>query len=64
MFASGFAWSAYGVAPDVLEKLLTILPESITSRLPAARAAFEARSERAFGPSKPGASTTADPDWI
>jgi hypothetical protein len=64
MFASGFAWSAYGVAPDVLEKLLAILPESITSRLPAARAAFEARSERAFGPSKPGASTTADPDWI
>lgn len=64
MFAGGFAWSAYGVAPEVLEKLFGILPESIMSRLPAARAAFEARCERAFGTSKAGTSRTADPDWI
>jgi hypothetical protein len=64
MFASGFAWSAYGVAPAVVEALFGILPESITSRLPAARAAFEARCERAFGASKAGSSKTADPDWI
>jgi Hemerythrin HHE cation binding domain len=64
MFAGGFAWCAYGVAPEVLAKLFAMLPESITSRLPAARAAFEARSERAFGSTKAGASQTADPDWI
>jgi hypothetical protein len=64
MFVGGFAWAACGVAPEVLEKLFAMLPESITSRLPAARAAFDARCERAFGTSKAGASKTADPDWI
>lgn len=64
MYAGGFAWSSDGVAPEVLEKLHGLLPESVTSRLPAARAAFEARCERAFGTSKAGASRTADPDWI
>ncbi len=64
MFVGGFAWCAYGVAPEVLEKMFAMLPDSITSRLPAARAAFDVRSERAFGSSKAGASKTADPDWI
>jgi hypothetical protein len=64
MYAGGFSWSAHGVAPEVLEKMFAMLPESVTSRLPAARAAFDARCERVWGTSKSGASRTANPDWI
>jgi hypothetical protein len=64
MYAGGFAWSAHGVAPEVLDKMFTMLPQSVISRLPAARAAFDARCERVWGTSKAGASTTANPDWI
>ena len=64
MYAAGFSWSAHGVAPDVLDKVFAMLPASVTSRLPAARAAFDARCERVWGSSKAGASRTADPDWI
>jgi hypothetical protein len=40
------------------------VPPSLTSRLPAARAAFDARCVRVWGPTKPGASRTAVPDWL
>ncbi len=64
MYAGGFAWSAHGVAPEVLKQVFAMLPESVTTRLPSARAAFDARCERVWGTSKAGASKTADPDWI
>lgn len=64
MFAGGFAWSSHGVAPDVLAKAYALVPEAITSRIPAARAAFEARCARVWGTASAGASRTAVPDWI
>ena len=64
LYAEGFAWSCYGVAPEVLEQVYAMLPEAIRSRLPAARAAFEARCRRAWGSVAPGASRTAIPDWL
>jgi hypothetical protein len=64
LYAEGFAWSCHGIAPEVLEQVHAMLPESIRSRLPAARAAFEARCQRAWGSVKPGASRTAIPTWV
>jgi hemerythrin-like domain-containing protein len=64
MFAQGFAWSSHGIAPDVLERVNAILPEALVARLPAARAAFQERSERVWGPTPPGASRTPIPDWL
>lgn len=62
MYAQGFAWSAHGVAPDILEKVFALLPESVTSRLPAARAAFDARCELAWGTARAGAARTPIPE--
>jgi hypothetical protein len=64
LYAEGFAWSCHGIAPEVLEQVHALLPESIRSRLPAARAAFEARCQRAWGSVGAGASRTAIPDWL
>jgi iron-sulfur cluster repair protein YtfE (RIC family) len=64
MYAQGFAWACHGVAEDVLARLYAMLPPSLTSRLPAARVAFDARCARVWGPTKPGASRTAVPDWL
>jgi hypothetical protein len=62
MYAEGFAWSAHGVAPDILEKVFALLPEILTSRLPAARAAFSARCERVWGTTQAGAARTPIPE--
>ena len=62
MYAQGFAWAMQGIAPHVLEKVCAMLPEALLSRIPAARAAFDARCERAWGSSKAGASTTPIPE--
>lgn len=62
MFAEGFAWSSQGVAPEILEKVYAGLPEALRARLPAAREAFRARQERAFGAAWQGAARTAVPD--
>jgi len=64
MFAHGFAWSLHGLAPDVAARVLELLPESVTSRLPEARAAYAARCERAWGTAATGASRTSVPDWL
>ncbi|MBS2023092.1 MAG: hemerythrin domain-containing protein [Deltaproteobacteria bacterium] len=61
LYASGFAWSTQGVASDIVEKLDGLLPESVRRRLPAARAAFHARAEAAFGPITPGSARTPIP---
>jgi hypothetical protein len=62
MFAQGFAWSSHGIAPEVLERVYAMLPPILTSRLPAARAAFDKRWQRTWGPVKVGASVRPIPD--
>jgi hypothetical protein len=64
LYADGFAWASHGVAEDVLARVYAILPENLTARMPAARAAFEERSLRVWGPTASGASRTAVPDWL
>ncbi|HYG68694.1 MAG TPA: hemerythrin domain-containing protein [Anaeromyxobacteraceae bacterium] len=60
--SQGLAWSSHGVAPDVVSAVFALLPESVTTRLPAERAAYAARCERAWGSANAGASRTAVPD--
>jgi Hemerythrin HHE cation binding domain len=62
MYAQGFAWAMQCIAPDVLERVYEMLPESLLSRLPAARAAFQARCDRVWGPIRTGASRTPIPE--
>jgi hemerythrin-like domain-containing protein len=64
LYAQGFAWSSRGVSPQVLEQLDVILPPALKDRLPAARAAFEQRCARVWGPTTPGASRTSIPDSL
>lgn len=64
MYAQGFAWSSHGIAPEVLEKVHALLPPVLTAKLEGARAAFAARCERTWGPTKTGTSRTAIPDWL
>jgi hypothetical protein len=62
VYAAGFAWSSHGIAPDVLDKVYAILPESLVSRLPAAQAEFEARCIRVWGSAEAGTSRTPIPN--
>jgi hypothetical protein len=62
LFAQGFAWSSHGVAQDVLDQVFSMLPPAVTSRLPAARAAFGERCLRAWGTAAAGATRTAIPE--
>lgn len=64
MYAQGFAWAMQGIAPDVLEQLLLILPENVRSRLPSARASFDERCRRAWGSAKAGSARTPIPDGL
>ena len=65
MYASGFAWSCHGIAPEVIERVYAMLPEGLVARLPAARAAFQQRRDRVWGPTAPsGTSHTSVPDWL
>lgn len=61
LFLKGFAWSYHGIAPEVLEQVNRMLPEPITSRLAAARAAYERRIERVFGAPAESLSRTSVP---
>jgi len=61
MYAQGFSWAMNGIASDVLERVLAMLPESVRAKLPAARAAFEERCIRVWGTAGSGASRTAIP---
>jgi hemerythrin-like domain-containing protein len=62
LYAQGFAWSTHGIAGEVLERVFSILPESLTSRLPAARTEFERRCERVWGSVRGGSATTPIPN--
>jgi hypothetical protein len=61
MYAQGFAWSSHGIAPEVLTRVDAMVPKSIASRLPAARAAFAERCVRVWGTAAAGAATTPIP---
>jgi hypothetical protein len=62
MYAKGFAWAMHAIAADVLEQVDAMLPDSLRSRIPAARADFQARCDRVWGPIRPGAARTPIPD--
>ena len=64
MYAQGFAWSSYGIAPEVLDKLCELLPPAVVEKLPAAREAFAQRCKAVWGTSAGGASKTPIPDWL
>jgi hypothetical protein len=64
LYADGFAWSSHGIAPQVLERVYALLPEVLTSKIPAARAAYRERCMRAWGSADAGASRTSVPDWL
>jgi len=64
MQAQGFSWGMHGVAPEVLSALDAMLPDALKTRLPAARAAFAARSERVWGTARAGAARTPIPDFV
>lgn len=61
MYAQGFGWASYGIAPDVLTQLDVMLPDALRERMPAARAEFAARFERVWGSGMPAQSTTPIP---
>ncbi|HEY5946218.1 MAG TPA: hemerythrin domain-containing protein [Kofleriaceae bacterium] len=61
MYAEGFAWSARGIADDIVETVFATLPTNLRERLPAARAAFEQRSTRTWGATEPTRSRTPIP---
>jgi hypothetical protein len=64
VFAEGFAWSSEGIAADVLAQVDAVLPAVLTAKLAGARAAFQARSLRVWGPTPAGTSRTAVPDGM
>lgn len=61
LYADGFAWSTAGLAPEVCEAIDAMLPEALRTKIPAARAAYEARCRRVWGAAHAGASTTSVP---
>jgi hemerythrin-like domain-containing protein len=63
MYAQGFAWAMQGIAVEVLDRVYDMLPESLRAKLPAARAAFDARCERVWGSAKAGSARTPIPDF-
>jgi hypothetical protein len=61
MYVDGFSWAMHGIAPEVLDKVLAILPEIVRTRLPAALPVYASRCERAWGTAQCGAATTPIP---
>lgn len=61
MYAMGFAWSLHGIAPNVIAQVNKMLPSALTSRLPAARTAFEQRCIRVWGSAATAESSTSVP---
>jgi hemerythrin-like domain-containing protein len=62
LYAQGFSWAMQGIAPEVLVEVEKMLPPILLSRLPAARAAFDALCDRTWGPTKARASRTPIPE--
>ncbi|HEY7374059.1 MAG TPA: hemerythrin domain-containing protein [Polyangia bacterium] len=64
MYAQGFAWSSYGIAQDILDKLYALLAPELVAKMPAARAAFAERCKKVWGSAHGGSSRTPVPDWL
>jgi hypothetical protein len=64
MYAQGFAWSSYGIAQEVLDKMYELLSPELVAKLPAAREAFAKRCKAVWGTSAGGSSKTPIPDWL
>lgn len=62
LYAQGFAWAMHGIAEDVLEQARLLLPAGLLARLPAARAAFNARCLQVWGSDQTGAARTPIPE--
>lgn len=62
MYAQGFAWSMDGISPDVLAEVTKLLPEILTSKLPAAQQAFAEKCTRVWGSYTTTESTTCVPE--
>jgi len=60
-YAQGFGWASHGVAPEVLKQLDAMLPPALSAKLPAARAAFDAKCELVWGAIARTASRTSVP---
>jgi hemerythrin-like domain-containing protein len=63
-YADGFAWSTSGLAASVVEQVHSMLPAGLVARLPAARAAFDARCREVWGQVHTGASVASVPTTI
>lgn len=61
MYAHGFGWASHGIAPEVLSQLDAMLPPALSAKLPAARAAFDAKCELVWGTIVRTASRTSVP---
>ncbi len=61
MYAQGFSWSMQGIATVVLDEVRKMLPDILLTKLPAAQAEFETRSERVWGTYNVGSATTPIP---
>jgi hemerythrin-like domain-containing protein len=61
LFAEGFGWALIGIAPDVRDKLNSILAPSIVAHLPAAREKAIATWQKAWGDVPAETSTTSIP---
>lgn len=61
LYADGFAWSTTGLARSVVEQVYAMLPPALVARIPAARAAFDARCRAVWGYTHAGASVTSAP---
>lgn len=62
LYAEGFSWSTYGLAPEVIAQIDRVIPASVVDRLPAARAAFANRYNSAWGDAPVGAARTPVPE--
>lgn len=64
MYAGGFAWSLDGIAPEVVDRVLDMLPSALSTRIPAARKEFEAHSTQIWGSAhRRSASKTSIPEF-
>lgn len=61
MYAQGFSWSMQGIAPQVIDQVQKKLPDILLTKLSAAQAEFETRSERVWGKYSVGVATTPVP---
>jgi hypothetical protein len=64
MYAQGFAWSSFGIAQEVLDKVFALLAPALVAKLPAAREAFAQRCKAVWGSASAGGSKTSVPDWL